>query len=151
MSLPNRRHVITAGAAGAALIIATSQLAHGEKKPEASKLLDAMEGFRKTIPPAQGIGEENGQTFDGLGGYLNSHLSGVARRLGVKTRIECLMLLTYLKDGDLRLRFIAIEAINQATNAYPHGWSVECVTNTNSEGHRKMLFRFLEVIDKMKS
>ena len=85
MPLPNRRHVITAGAAGAALMVAGSQLAHGEKKPEASKLLDAMEGFRKSIPPAQGIGEENGQTFDGLGGYLNSHLSGVARRLSVKT------------------------------------------------------------------
>jgi hypothetical protein len=67
----------------------------------------------------------------------------------VGTRTECLMLLTYLKDADLKLRFIAIEAIGKATNAYPSGWSVECLTDTGSEGHRKMLFRFLEVIDKL--
>jgi len=73
----------------------------------------------------------------------------VARRLGVGTRTECLFLMTYLKDGDLKLRLIAIEAINKATGAYPDGWPLECLTDTGSEGHRKMLFRFLEVIEKL--
>ena len=68
---------------------------------------------------------------------------------GWARRTECLFLMTYLKDGDLRLRLIAIEAINKATDAYPNGWSLECLTDTASEGHRKMLFRFLEVIEKL--
>ena len=66
----------------------------------------------------------------------------------MSTRTECLMLMTYLKDGDLKLRYIAILAIDKATGAYPYGWSVDCLTDTGSEAHRKMLFRFLEVIEK---
>jgi hypothetical protein len=108
-----------------------------------------MEGFRKEIPPAQGRAEQNGRTVEGLGGYTMPHLSGVAARLGVGTRTECLCLMTYLKDGDLKLRFITIEAINKATDAYPGGWPLECLTDTGSEAHRKMLFRFQEVIEKL--
>src|SRR5262245_19183195 len=157
-----RRQAVTAGfvAAGtiAAVAIGVSLAPAGKGKAplsppgkhgRASAVLDAMEGFRKEIPPAQGRGEQNGTTVKGLEPYTMPHLSGVAGRLGVSTRTECLFLMTYLKDGDLRLRFIAIEAINKATDAYPDGWPPECLTDTASEGHRKMLFRFLEVIEKL--
>jgi hypothetical protein len=40
---------------------------------------------------------------------------------------------SYLKDADLKLRFIAIEAINKATNAFPDGWPLECMTDSGSE------------------
>ncbi len=81
--------------------------------------------------------------------YSLYHLAWVAEGLGVRTQKECLMLLTYLKDADLKLRFIAAHAIGKATNAYPNGMSVVCFTDTGSEAHRKMLFRFLEVIEKL--
>jgi hypothetical protein len=155
-----RRQAVTAGllAAGAtgAAAVGVSLAGKGKvplspagKHGRASAVLDAMEGFRKEIPPPQGLAEQNGRSVEGLGDYTMPHLSGVAGRLGVNTRTECLFLMTYLKDGDLRLRFIAIEAINKATGAYPNGWSLECLTDTASEGHRKMLFRFLEAIEKL--
>jgi hypothetical protein len=155
-----RRQAVTAGlvAAGAAAAVAAGVSLAGKgkvplsppgKHGRASAVLDAMEGFRKEIPPAQGRGEQNGLSVEGLEPYTMPHLSGVAARLGVGTRTECLFLMTYLKDGDLKLRLIAIEAINKATGAYPNGWSLECLTDTGSEGHRKMLFRFLEVIEKL--
>jgi len=149
MSKVSRRQAITAGIVGGAVVLAGASPVQAAKHPKASKVLDAMEGFRKEIPPPQGLAEGEGRSIKGLGDYTTSHLSGVAGRLGVGTRTECLMLLTYLKDADLKLRLIALEAINKATNAYPNGWSSECVTDTGSEGHRKMLFRFLEVIDKL--
>jgi len=148
MSKITRRQALAAGIGGTAVLVGSSS-AQAAKSPKVSKLLDAMEGFRKEIPPAQGIEEQNGESIPALGDYLISHLSGVAGRLGVSSRTECMMLLTYLKDSDLRIRLIALEAINKATNAYPDGWSIECLTDTNSEGHRKMLFRFLQLIDKL--
>lgn len=158
MSRITRRQALAVGAAGTAAVAGTAvalsvrgqlpQVAKA-KHPRASRVLDAMEGFRKEIPPAQGLGEQNGFSIEGLEPYIMPHLSGVAGRLGVSTRTECLMLLTYLKDADLKVRYIAIEAISKATNAYPSGWSIECLTDTASEGHRKMLFRFIEVIEKL--
>jgi hypothetical protein len=162
MSKMTRRRAVTGGvvviAAIAAVVIGVSLAPAGKgkvplspkgKHGRASAVLDAMEGFRKEIPPPQGRAEQNGRPVEGLGAYTMSHLSGVAVRLGVGTRTECLFLMTYLKDGDLKLRFIAIEAINKATDAYPDGWPLECLTDTASEGHRKMLFRFLEAIEKL--
>jgi hypothetical protein len=160
MSGITRRQAVTAGlvAAGATAAVAVGVSLAGKgkvplsppgKHGRASAVLDAMEGFRKEIPPAQGRGEQNGTSVKGLEPYTMPHLSGVAARLGVGTRTECLFLMTYLKDGDLKLRFIAIEAINKATDAYPGGWPLECLTDTGSEGHRKMLFRFLQVIEKL--
>ncbi|MDX1996654.1 MAG: hypothetical protein SF066_02960, partial [Thermoanaerobaculia bacterium] len=83
-----------------------------KKEPKASKVLDAMEGFRKEIP------KDTRTTFKGTGmsvkemePYTLPHLEQVAGGLGVSTKIECLMLLTYLKDGDHKLRYIAAKAI----------------------------------------
>jgi hypothetical protein len=162
MSRITRRQAVTAGLVGtgavAAVAVGVSLAPAGKgkvplsppgKHGRASAVLDAMEGFRKEIPPPQGLAEQNGMSVKGLEPYTMPHLGGVAARLGVGTRTECLFLMTYLKDGDLKLRLIAIEAINKATDAYPNGWSLECLTDTGSEGHHKMLFRFLEVIEKL--
>src|SRR4051812_41661030 len=120
MSRVTRRRVVTAGvvaiAVSAAIATGVSLAPAGKgkvplsppgKDGRASAVLDAMEGFRKAIPPPQGIGEQNGRSVEGLGDYTMPHLSGVAGRLGVGTRTECLFLMTYLKDGDLKLRLIA--------------------------------------------
>jgi hypothetical protein len=160
MSRITRRQAVTAGLVGtgaiAAVAIGVSLAGKGKvplsppgKHGRASAVLDAMEGFRKEVPPPQGRGEQNGLSVKGLEPYTMPHLSGVAERLGVGTRTECLFLMTYLKDGDLKLRYVAMHAIDKATNAYPDGWSLECLTDTASEGHRKMLFRFLQVIEKL--
>ena len=153
MSAITRRRVLTAGIAGGAVALAGCSDPKGYtagKHPRASKVLDAMEGFRKEIPPdTRKVFAGTGMSVKGLEPYTMPHLDQVADGLGVTTRKECLMLLTYLKDSDLKLRYIAVRAIDNATNAYPNGLSVECFTDTGSEAHRKMLFRFLEVIDAL--
>src|SRR5262245_11067830 len=75
------------------------------------RIVRAMEGFRSSIPPAEGLGEQNGLTVKELEPYLMSHLAGVARRMGASTKADCLALLPYIKDRDFKLRFIAQQAI----------------------------------------
>jgi hypothetical protein len=81
--------------------------------------------------------------------FLLSHLGGVARRLGVKTKAECLVLLTYLKDRDPKIRFIAAHAIEIVVHAYPGGMSLSDSLEVDSDGHREMIRRFVEKIDKL--
>ena len=150
MSRITRRQAIMAGVAAGTVLALGATPAHAAKHPRASKLLDAMEGFRKEIPPDnRKLFAGTGMSVKGLEPYTMPHLVQVAEGLAVSTRTECLMLLTYLKDADLKLRYIAMEAIDKATRAYPSGMSVECFTDTGSEAHRKMLLRFLELIDKL--
>jgi hypothetical protein len=118
------------------------------KKPAApsARVTALMEGYRTEIPPAEGMGEQNGRSVKELQPYLMSHLAGVAKRMGVRTRAECLALMPYLKDRDFKLRFIAQQALEGATGAHPHGLNVQCFIDTGSEGHRKMVARFDELI-----
>ena len=122
-----------------------------ERKPEvgAARVVRAMEGYRTRMPPAEGIGEQNGLSVRELEPYIMSHLAGVARRLGAKTRAECAALMPYLKDRDAKLRFIAQQAIEGATKAYPHGLSVECFLDPTSKGHEAMVLHFTELIDRL--
>ena len=141
---------MTVGVASVTACAVGAPTAQAAMHPRASKVLDAMEGFRKKIPDdTRGLFTRTEMAYKGLEPYTMPHLRQVAEGLGVGTQKECLMLLTYLKDADLKLRFIAQHAIDKATNAYPGGMSIECCTDTGSEAHRKMLFRFLEVIDKL--
>jgi hypothetical protein len=124
--------------------------ARAEKPAEGPKrLLQALESYRTKMPPAEGLGEQNGIVITGMEPFTESHLAGVARRLGAKSQADCLALMTYVKDRDLKIRFIAIQAINGVIKAYPHGMSVECVLDTASDGHRKMVLRFVELIQKL--
>jgi hypothetical protein len=150
MSSITRRQALAAGAVGGAAALTGCPPAQAAKHPRASKVLDAMEGFRKKIPDdTRELFAGTGMSVEGMEPYTMPHLDQVAEGLGVGTRKECLMLLTYLKDADLKLRYIAVRAIDRATDAYPGGLSVEGITDTGSEAHRKMLFRFLEVIEKL--
>lgn len=101
---------------------------------------------RRTPP-----GELNGFSIKDVNGKdcLLSHLSGVASRLQVKTKVECLVLLTFLKDRDPKIRFIAAKAIENVVQAYPEGMSVSDMTEIDSDGHREMVRRFVEKIDKL--
>jgi hypothetical protein len=120
-------------------------------KAEVDRVVRAMEGYRTSIPPAQGRGEQNGFTTKELEPYTMNHLAGVGRRLNVKTRAECLALLPYVKDRDFKLRFIAQQAINDATKAYPHGMSVECVLDADGDRHREMVRLFEALIARLPS
>ncbi len=150
MSQMNRREALVATLAGAAALTA-STAARAEKTDGVgpAKLIEVMESYRKKMPPAQGLGEENGLSFKGIEPFTESHLAGVARRLGIKSEAECMVLLTYLKDADLKIRFVAIQAIESVVKAYPSGMSIENVTDTASKGHRKMVRRFVERIQKL--
>lgn len=150
MSRITRRQALGVAAVGTAMAtigVPSADAAEADDRP--GKLITAMEGFRKAIPPAQGLNEQNGPSVKETEPYLLTHLDGVARRLGVKSRAECLVLLTYLKDPDGRIRYIAIRAIELVVKAYPNGMSIECLTDTGSDGHRKMVLRFTELIGKI--
>ena len=112
------------------------------------RLVDAMEGFRKFVPPAQGLQEHNGMSVPEIEPYIFTHLDGVAKRLGVQTKAECLVLLSYLKDPDGKIRWIAISALEKSLGAYPGGMSADMI-DPGSENNRKMVLRFVELIEKL--
>jgi hypothetical protein len=142
-----RREAIVAGVASMVIGGASAMSA---EPPERSELHDTMEGFRKTIPPdKRAFDAGTGMTVKGMEPYTLPHLVQVAHGLGVSTRKECLTLLTYLKDADLKVRYIAVEAIANATKAYPDGLSMEAITDTGSPLHTRMLLRFLDEIEKL--
>jgi hypothetical protein len=118
-------------------------------EPVSARIVALMARYRGDIPPAEGMGEQEGLTVKELEPYLMSHLAGVAVRMGVKTRAEYRSLLPYLRDPDCKLRFIAMHAIETATKAYPHGVSVGWFLDLESAGHREMAGRFAELIEQM--
>jgi RNA polymerase sigma factor (sigma-70 family) len=129
-----------------------------EKAPDEPKLagdpeavMKAMDGFRKKLPEPQGLNEMNGlgvPDIDGMA-YPDSHLNGIATRLGVKTRAECMVLLTYLKDPDPKIRRIAAFALESVVKAYPHGMSSDDLQKVDSDGHRKMVQKYIAGIEKL--
>ena len=151
MSLITRREAITTTLAGAVAVV-NPPIALADKKEDGlAGLILAMEGFRTKMPPPQGLGEVNGWVLKELEPYTTSHLSGVAGRLGAKSRADCLGLLTYLKDPDPRLRFIAVQAIYGAVDGYRNGIDSAAgnIFDTRSDGHLKMVRRFVELIDRL--
>ncbi|WP_020472972.1 hypothetical protein [Zavarzinella formosa] len=118
---------------------------------EPAELLKKMDGFRKELPPPQTLSEQNGFSLKDADGkdVLLTHLGGITSRLGVKTKTECLLLLTYLKDRDAKIRFIAASAIENVVRAYPHGMSLNDILEIDTDRHREMIRRFVEKIDKL--
>ena len=112
------------------------------------RIIELMEGFRNKLPPAEGEGEMNGISPIALGDYVPNHLSGIARRMRVTTKAECLALLPYLKDRDMKLRFIAHEAIIDATKS-SNGSSFDCIGDLESERHRKMAEKLADLVDRL--
>jgi hypothetical protein len=146
-----RREVVLATLAGTVAGCGAPRSVPAEQTDGPAKLIQKMEDLRTIVPPPQGLGEVNGFTLKELEPYTTSHLSGVARRLGAKSRAECLVLLTYLKDPDPRLRFIAFQAIYEAVDGYHNGIAsdAENIFDTRSAGHLLQVRRFVELIDKI--
>jgi hypothetical protein len=114
-------------------------------------LMKTMDGFHKEIPPPETLSEQNGAGFQDVDGknVLMSHMGGIAERLGVKNKTECLVLLTYLNDSDPKLRFIAAQAIENVVHAYPGGMSLNDIIKTDTDGHRQLILKFVEKIEKI--
>ena len=114
-------------------------------------LMKAMELFRKELPPPQGLNEQIGRGVTDLDGKVhpNSHLAGIAKRLGAKSRADCMGLLTYVTDRDPKIRRIAVYAIESVVNAYPNGLSAADIEKLDSEGHREVVKAFLAGIEKL--
>ena len=144
-----RRQAILGGLIGSTAA-ADGRSASAVGDARASWLPDIMEQLRREVPPPREPREGLGRSIEQGGArYTTAHLHGVASRLGVQTRADGLVLLTYLKDADLKLRFIAVSALNRATGAYPNGWPAGAVTELGSEEHRQIMFRFIELIDRL--
>jgi hypothetical protein len=146
-----RREAIAAALAGAVAGCVPQRGQDEKPDDEPAKLIRKMESLRTKVPPPQGLGEVNGLTVKELEPYTTSHLSGVAKRLGARSRADCLVLLTYLKDPTPKLRFIASQAIYQVVDGYRNGIdsAVDNILDTRSDGHLKMVRRFVELIDNL--
>jgi RNA polymerase sigma factor (sigma-70 family) len=117
--------------------------------PEA--VMKAMDGFRKEVPPPQSPQERMSAGARDINGkvYPDTHLIGVANRLGVKTRAECMVLLSYLKDPDPKIRRIAAFGLNSALHAIRGGMAHGDMQDVESDGHRKMVKAFIAAIEKL--
>lgn len=109
---------------------------------------DPVEGFRKVIPPPNDR-KHNGPSVPETEPYILTHLIGVARRLNVTTKAECVALLLYLKDEDAKLRYIAMRALARKVNAFPAGASAEAFADKKSDEHRKMVLRYAELVTRL--
>lgn len=58
-------------------------------------------------------------------------------------------LLTYLRDPDDNLRYVAAFAIEAAVKAYPGGMSTNDIQKLDSEGHRTMVAKFVAGIEQL--
>lgn len=125
-----------------------------KNEPEANDphaLMKMMDGFRTKLPPPQGIGEENGAgTLDENGeSHPESHLNGIALRMGVTSKTDCMILLTYLKDPRVKIRHIAAFALENVVKAYPSGFPADSLDRLESEQHRNMVQAFIVGIEKL--
>ena len=131
--------------------LSIADLLVGEDEDRADGVMKAMDGFRKKLPEAVGLNEMNGlgvKDIDGVA-HPDTHLNGIATRLGVKTKAECVALMTYLKDPDPKLRRIAAFAIEGIVKAFPGGMSSSDMQDVESEGHKKMVKAFTAGIEKL--
>jgi hypothetical protein len=76
--------------------LSVADLLRWEEEDRAEAVMKAMDGFRKKLPEPQGLGEMNGLGVEDIDGqsHPDSHLAGIAKRLGVTTRAECVALMT---------------------------------------------------------
>jgi hypothetical protein len=120
-------------------------------RADPGEILKAMDGFRTRLPEPQGLGEMNGLGVADIDGNVHpdSHLTGIASRLGARTRADCMVLLTYLKDRDPKMRRIAAFAIEGLVKVYPGGMSSDDMEKVDSDGHRKMVRAFIAGIEKL--
>jgi len=111
-------------------------------------VIGQMEGFRTKIPPPQTLSEQNGFGIKDIKGeyYLLTHLSGVAERMNVDGKQNMIILMSYLKDADLKIRFIAAKAMEKELKAFPSGMSLRDVTDLHSDGHARMVSAFAKKI-----
>ncbi len=145
---PDRRPKAFTTAAGTRQVLVTLKR---DPAGDPGRVMRAMDGFRKKLPEPVGLSEMNGAGVDDIHGvtHPDSHLDGIAARLGVTTRAECLALLTYLKDPDPKIRRIAAFAIEGVVKAYPSGMSSDDIHKVDSEGHRRMVAAFIAGIEKL--
>jgi hypothetical protein len=113
--------------------------------------LEKMESFRHKLPEPQGLVEMNGPGVQDIDGhtYPDNHLRGIAARLGVRSRTECMLLMPYLKDRDPKMRRIAAFALMDALKAYPDGLPSGSLDSLDSEAHRNMVAGFVSGIERL--
>ena len=145
------RRVLLAAAAGGLSALAGGADKPGDTNGTPDDAMKTMDGFRKALPPAQGLNEMNGLGVPDIDGkaHPDTHLAGIAKRLGVTTRAECMALLTYLTDPDPKMRRIAAFAIEGVVKAYPNGMSSDDIQKVDSDGHRAMVRAFIAGIEKL--
>jgi hypothetical protein len=107
-------------------------------------LMKSMDGFRKEVPAAETLSEQNGATIKDPDGnsFTLTRLAKAATLLGAKDNADCIVLLTYLNHADPKIRFIAATAIENVVHAFPEGLTAN--TKLESKDHHEMIRRFAE-------
>lgn len=157
MSKITRRHALRAVTTGLTVSLIHSAAGRGSEAEKlepkvqdddrAAKLIDTMEGFRTKVPPS--ANDPNEQEGMAVGDYVAPHLRGVGRRMGIKTRAECMVLLTYLKDENVVVRYIAKCAVSDFLKAFPTGLNIDAVLKTQSKDHLAMVLHLVKLINKL--
>ncbi len=105
---------------------------------------DAIEALRKKIPEAQTISEANGVSIpDESGVYFTlTRLEAAAKTVPCETIDDYKLLMQYLEDADLKIRFIAASALERTLKAHPNGMSMGEIDGKSADRHNKLRERF---------
>lgn len=122
------------------LILITSLAIAAEKFGVAHQ----MKAFRKNIPPPQTLSEQNGFSIEDANSkfYTLTNLSGVAQRMQVDGTQDLIILVSYLREADLKIRHIAADALEHRLHVFPNGMSGSNITDLDSDGHARMVSAF---------
>lgn len=105
---------------------------------------DAIEELRNRIPEAKTISEANGVSIPDKSGqnYTLTRLEAASHSVPCKTRADCEVLMRYLEDDDLKIRFIACSALEKKLKAHPNGMSMSEIEGKNAWRHENLINRF---------
>jgi hypothetical protein len=123
---------------------------HRTNSKPAPSINDAIEALRKKIPEAQTMSEANGVSIpDKSGVYFElTRLEAAAKTVPCKTFADCKLLMQYLEDEDLKIRYIAAAVLERTLKAHPLGMPVAEIDGKDAVRHRKLVDSFQAKINE---
>lgn len=105
---------------------------------------DVIEALRKKIPEAQTMSEANGVSIpDKSGVYFElTRLEAAAKTVPCDTIADCKLLMRYLEDEDLKIRYIAATALERTLKVHSHGMAMGEIDGKDAMRHKKLVDSF---------
>lgn len=111
---------------------------------------DVIEALRKKIPAAQTMSEANGVSIpDKNGVYFElTRLEAAAKTVPCDTIGDCKLLMQYLEDEDLKIRYIAATALERTLKTHPHAIAMGEIDGRDAIRHKKLVDGFEAKIEE---